>query len=370
MARVAWSIAVVGIAAALGAAAAAEEPPAAWRVEQVGPLVPLPPSLPVRAGGEARVTGVSGITWLGGERYAAVMDNSRSLVLFSVAVDPGGQPQRVMAAEIVPLPEHHDYEDLAAWPPPPATAADAAGCARLFLAEEDTPAVRLLRWPEAQLDGGLRLPRVFRTARPNRGVEAVAADPDGRHVWAANEEALAADGPGPTPATGTVVRIARLEVAGLPQDRRPVARQRAFQVGYAASPPHAFVRLLDHAVYAGVVALVALGDGKLLVVERAGCPGLPPFSNRIELIDTTTATDVSALDGGLAAHPGLMVPKRLLWAGSVSANLEGLCLGPPLVEGRLLLGVTDDGGIALPSALVAFRLLPPGQSREKPLSSP
>jgi hypothetical protein len=119
-----------------------------------------------------------------------------------------------------------------------------------------------------------------------------------------------------------------------------------------------------------VVALVALGDGKLLVVERAGCPGLPPFSNRIELIDTTTATDVSALDGGLAAHPGLMVPKRLLWAGSVSANLEGLCLGPPLVEGRLLLGVTDDGGIALPSALVAFRLLPPGQSREKPLSSP
>lgn len=345
----------ITIAAATASAVAAAEPADApgWRVELAGPLLPLPATLPVRDGGEARVTGVSGITWLGGDRYAAVMDNSRHLMTFAVEVDAAGQPRRITGGEIVPLPVPHDYEDLAAWPPPAPTAIDAAGVRMLLVAEEDTPAVRVCRWPEARLDGGLRLPKVFRGIRPNRGVEAVAADPDGEHVWAANEEALVPDGPGPTPTEGTVVRIVRLDVgpaggAG--------GRQR--QVGYAVAPPHPFVRLLDHPSYAGVVALVALGEGRLLVLERSGCPGLPPFTNRIEWIDTTAAPDVAALDGGLDRHRDRFVKKHLLWAGSVAANLEGLCLGPPLGAGRLLLGVTDDGGIALPSALVGFRLLP------------
>jgi hypothetical protein len=334
-----------------------------WRVELAGPLLPLPATLPLLDGGEVRVTGVSGITWLGGDRYAAVMDNSRYLLTFAVEVDPSGQPQRITAGQIVPLPETHDYEDLAAWPPPGPGTAEATGVSRLFLAEEDTPAVRICRWPDAQLDGGLRLPNVFRSIRPNRGVEAVAADPDGEHVWAANEEALLPDGPAPTPATGTVIRLARLAIA---PDRQPTGR--AFQAGYGVTPPHPFVRLLEHPVYAGVVALVALGDGKLLVLERSGCPGLPPFANRIEWIDTAAAADVSVLDGGLAMHPDRLVAKRTLWTGSVAGNLEGLCLGPPLGQGRLLLGVTDDGGMALPSALAGFRLLPAREGT--PVTSP
>jgi len=226
-----------------------------------------------------------------------------------------------------------------------------AAVTTLFLAEEDTPAVRRCHWPAARLDGGLRLPRVFRQRRPNRGVEAVAADPDGRHVWAANEEALEPDGPPPTETTGTVVRLVRIPINPPAEPGR-----RAFQTGYAVAPPHRFTRLLDQTVYAGVVALVALGEGRLIVLERSGCPGLPPFANRVVLVETSGAPDVAALDGGLAATSGRLARTTTLWTGSIHANLEGLCLGPPVGEGRLLVGVTDDGGLPLPSGVMGFRL--------------
>lgn len=326
--------------------AAGEQP---WRVEPVGSIVPFPPLAPLRGGGEVRVTGVSGITWLGADRFVAVMDNSRHLLTFALDLDPGGRPRAVRAVEGIALAEEHDFEDLAAWPPPAIDGVTAV--TTLFLAEEDTPAVRRCHWSAARLDGGLRLPRVFRQRRPNRGVEAVAADPDGRHVWAANEEALEPDGPPPTETTGTVVRLVRI-----PIDPPAEPGRRAFQTGYAVAPPHRFTRLLDQPVYAGVVALVALGEGRLIVLERSGCPGLPPFANRVVLVETSGAPDVAALDGGLAATSGRLARTTTLWTGSIHANLEGLCLGPPIGEGRLLVGVTDDGGLPLPSGVMGFRL--------------
>lgn len=338
---------VAAVPSARPASAVSEEP--AWHVEPVGEIVPFPPLAPLRGGGEVRVTGVSGITWLGADRFVAVMDNSRHLLTFSLDLDPGCRPRSVRAVEAIALEEEHDFEDLAAWPPPAIDGV--AAVTTLFLAEEDTPAVRRCHWPEARLDGGLRLPRVFQQRRPNRGVEAVAADPDGRHVWAANEEALVPDGPPPTETTGTVVRFVRV-----PIDPPADPGRRAFQTGYAVEPPHRFTRLLDQPVYAGVVALMALGEGRLIVLERSGCPGIPPFANRVVLVDTTGAPDVAALDGGLAATSGRLARKTILWTGSIHANLEGLCLGPPVGDDRLLVGVTDDGGLPLPSGVVGFRL--------------
>jgi len=334
---------------------------AGWRVERLGPLVDLPRTARAADGSEVAVSGVSGITWLGGDRYAAVMDNAPALVRVTVAFGPSGESRAPPVVEALPLGASHDYEDLAAWPPPAEDAADDAVVRRLFIGEEDTPAVRSCHWPTPALDGGLRLPAVFRRRRPNRGVEAVAADPDGVHVWAANEEALETDGPAPTADSGTVVRIVKMPIA-VPAEP---ARQAA-QTAYPVAPPHRFVGVSGIAVHSGVVALVALGSGRLLVLERAGCPGLPPFSNRITLVDTTTAPDVAAIDRDLDRHPDAQVAPVPLWVGTVHANLEGLCLGPPLHPGRLLLGVTDDGGGGLPSALVAFRLLGPEEGTPEP----
>lgn len=334
---------------------------AGWRVERLGPPVDLPRTARASDGSEVAVSGVSGITWLGGDLYAAVMDNTPALVRVTVAFGPSGESRAPPVVEVLPLGASHDYEDLAAWPPPAEDAADDAAVRRLFIGEEDTPAVRSCHWPTPALDGGLRLPAVFRRRRPNRGVEAVAADPDGAHVWAANEEALETDGPAPTADSGTVVRIVKMPVVTPAEPGR-----RAAQTAYPVAPPHRFVGLSGIAVHSGVVALVALGSGRLLVLERAGCPGLPPFSNRLTLVDTTTAPDVAAIERDLDRHPDALVAAVPLWVGTVHANLEGLCLGPPLHPGRLLLGVTDDGGGGLPSALVAFRLFRPGEGTPGP----
>ena len=60
-------------------------------------------------------------------------------------------------------------------------------------------------------------------------------------------------------------------------------------------------------------ALVALGAGRLLVLERSAGPGLPPFASRIHLVDVRDAADVSGVARDLAARPADLVPKRLLW---------------------------------------------------------
>jgi hypothetical protein len=105
------------------------------------------------------------------------------------------------------------------------------------------------------------------------------------------------------------------------------------------------------------VALTGLGDGRLLILERSGCPGLPPFENRMYTVDTTDATDVTASDGALAEHPENHAPKTLLWQDQLGCNLEGLCLGPSLGgERRALLAIADNNGIGTPNLVVGFTL--------------
>jgi hypothetical protein len=52
----------------------------------------------------------------------------------------------------------------------------------------------------------------------------------------------------------------------------------------------------------------------------------------------------------------------LLWADSLGLNLEGLCLGPPLADGRRgLVAIADNGGIGTPNQVVGLELVaPPG----------
>ena len=92
-----------------------------------------------------------------------------------------------------------------------------------------SPTIRAFRLEDGGADGTIAVPEILRGRRANRGLEALALDPDGRHLWTANEEALAADGPAAGAGEGTVVRLVRLPVAG---------RGEAFQAAYRADPPH------------------------------------------------------------------------------------------------------------------------------------
>lgn len=301
--------------------------------------LPLPDAVPDSAGTPVPLTGLSGIAWLGADRYVAVMDNSNRLLRMRLALSAEGAPLAATDFEIVTLPETHDYEDIAPRP---------GGDPGVFVCAEDSPAIRAFRLADGAAVGTVPLPEVFRGRRINRGLEALALDPDHRHLWTANEEALSDDGAAAQPECGTIVRLARLPL---------VPGSMPFQAAYRVDPPHAFIRMLPAAALSGVVALVALGQGRLLVLERSGGPGLPPFENRIYLVDTRGATDVSAVGRGLGDLREPALAKTPLWADSLGLNVEGLCLGPRLgTNHRALVAVADNGGLGTPNHVAGFEL--------------
>jgi hypothetical protein len=339
-------------AAAMAAPAAAS--PEVSSIEVAGSL-----GLPAAVGADGpTVTGLSGITWLGDDQYAAVMDNSDRLLLFRLAIGPTGVPEATSDLRLVTLGEPHDYEDVSDCPPALASRianrrrerGDRVPARVLLVCEEDTPAIRAIDADTGELLGIVPIPPPFSSRRPNRGLESLAVEPDGRVIWTASEEALPADGPAPAEDRGGVVRIARIPVPET-EGASPAA-----QFAYAVDPPHAFARVIAGEPLAGLVALVPLGNGRLLALERAAGPGLPPFENRIALIETAAGRDVASLEGGLANRPADQLAKHRLWKATLGCNLEGLCLGPPLADGRrLLVGVADNGGLGTPNRLLTLR---------------
>ncbi len=308
------------------------------------------------SGQRIAVGGLSGITWLGGDRWAAVMDNSDTFILFDVRLDEEGLPEKVSGMSAVRLPETHDYEDIA----PVA----GAGGRRIFVCDEDTPAIRGFDLDGRPAGNEIRLPGNLSRRRPNRGLEALAADPDGRHLWTATEEAIVGDGPAATAGEGTVVRITRIDTRG--EGARPV------QYAYKVDPPHRFIPIAEGTPRTGVSALVALGGGRLLVLERSGGPGIPPFVNSFYLVETASARNVLGVDARLAEQPATFLGKKLLWTGALGVNLEGISAGRSIAAipaGRVFLGVADNDRMGSPNQLIGFTVVeqpeggPPGPGR-------
>lgn len=315
---------------------------AAPRIRQQGSLS-LPRSFTGPGGTEVSLTGVSGLLRLDDDRYAAVLDNSNSIVLFRLSLNDDGTPVDASDFRLLGLSERHDYEDICPCPPPLADS--------VLVCEEDTPAIHAVSLTSGTLLGDVPIPAALRKPTPNRALESLAADPDLTHIWTATEEGTPADGPQTSDTAGTTVRLTRLVVA----DDGTVGEADAQQFGYPIDPPHGFVRVFGGAPLSGVTALASLGSGRLLVLERSACPGLPPFEARIYLCDTTAARDVSTVEQNLAAHKDGMLTKHLLWKEQTGSNLEGLCLGPDVAGGgRSLLAISDNGGLGTPTQVVGL----------------
>lgn len=346
------------VCTAISQAADSEKPP--FRIVHRGAIT-LPQTALDSSGNEVEITGLSGITWLGHDRYAAIMDNSDKLILFSLKLAHDGTPEEASDIEVVTLAEPHDYEDIAACPEPLQQRIAARRTKQGFpdpgrcvlVCEEDTPAVRAVSLTDGSLLGVIPIPEPFSKLAWQRGLESLDIDADGHHLWTANEEALPADGSPPTADRGTIVRLAKITIP----DPEQKGANEPIQLAYAVDPPHPFVRVFAGKALSGVTAITGLGNGGLLVLERAGCPGLPPFENRIYVVDTRDAADVSLIDRNLASHAEKHVRKVLLWKDQLGCNIEGLCLGPKLRrDTHALVAVADNGAIGTPNQLIGFTL--------------
>lgn len=330
------------------------------RVEFAG-SIRFPDAARAADGTIVTVTGLSGVTWLGNDRWAAAVDNSDQLVMFTLDLAADAAPTAVRDVRVTRLSARHDYEDIAVVPPGlpgPRVPQPGRGAGMalpwLLMCEEDTPAIHRVAATDGMLAGRIAIPDVCSRRRINRGFESLCVDVDGACVWTANEEALADDGPAAAPGAGTVVRLIRL-----PLPAAGAETQRTGQFAYAVDPPHAAVTLVAGRPLSGVVALVALGGGRLLVLERSAVMGLPPFENRIYLVDTSGAEDVSSIGRDLATRTASHVAKRLLWKGGLGCNFEGLGSGPPRAAITPLVAISDNGGLSAPAQLAGFRLFQP-----------
>jgi hypothetical protein len=286
------------------------------------------------ATGDTGASELSGLAYAGGDRYYAVSDSRGRL--FALRIDVERASGRITAAAAEPavrLARGVDLEGIAL-----------AGDDTVVVCDEHGPAIREHRLADGALVRTLPVPAIYRKARFNLGLEAIARS--GAALWIANEEALRGDGPLPTAERGTNVRLQRLDAAG-----RPTGQWAYRTDPYPGAP-------LFGRANSGVTDLLALPGGELLVLERSFSGS--GFRSRIYQVDFAGSSPTGGV-ASLAAAAHSPVGKRLLWdSGTFAANYEGLSLGPALDAGdRSLLLVADDGGAGAPG-LYPLRIELPG----------
>ena len=284
---------------------------------------------------------LSGITFAGGTRYYAVGDNgAKSIWDLSIVLDSA--TGRITSSGVT--------SGISA----PGMGTDAEGIAyriatgSAFVSDEVASTINEFAVPAGTLSGGVGVPAIYAPSnvQSNMGLESLAYGPGG--LWTANEEALVPDGPLSTTSAGSWVRIQRFseQVGG--------GFSTAGQWGYRTDPISALSQLTT-AERSGVVDVLPWSETQLLVLERELGQAVPRFRSRLYLVDTTTASDVSAL---ATINAGGFTPlgKTLLWEDTFAlSNFEGMTFGPTLDDGsRSLLLVSDNGG-GLAQNLYALR---------------
>jgi hypothetical protein len=197
--------------------------------------------------------------------------------------------------------------------------------------------------------------------RHNLSFEGLSFTPKQDAIWLGMESALYQDGPIATTTAGTVARFTKFDRGGKPlaQYAYPVDPIQAVPTGKNADN--------------GVSEILALGDDRLLVLERSGVEGANGIWTlyiRLYAADAGKATDVSGIPA-LAGAQYQPMTKRLVLdlsklpeLGSAALpkidNLEGMSFGPDLPNGHRTLVLVSDNNFNPDqiTQLLAFEVLP------------
>lgn len=281
-----------------------------------------PPAIPV---GE-----YSGISWIGGNRFAVVNDKSKGsgLWTFVIPISDDGAIGEVRAEQ---APANASGE----------SSADTEGVTYLsptgtvLVSRESDQSIR-----EFSLDGKatgrqLAVPAEFARDKiaSNYGFEALTSSAATGLVWTTTEKPLKADEGKNSPRC-----FLRLQSFSIDKF------QPVMQVGYVTEVPtiSASEAGAANAYVFGVPALAALDDGRLLVLEREVY--VPNGSTVMKALNSFTLIKIFLVDP--VRDDSSPLKKELVAQFSTSAlnlaNFEGMCLGPTLKDGsRALLLIAD-----------------------------
>ena len=268
----------------------------------------------------------SGITWLGGDRYAVANDKSPTagFHLMTIRTDSlTGDIIEVRADSFMTCNKPNRDEEGICYVPQTNT---------LFVSGERDGQI-LEYGMDGQLTGRrLDIPDVFATAYANSGFEALTYNAKTRRFWTTSENTLKADGekPGIKRKTANVLRI-----QSFGDDLKPDAQ-------YWYRSDSSAVASTEGKSILGVSGMAALDDGSIIILERE--IRQPPkrigsfVHVKLYVVNPTLQKPGEQLRKQLLTEfrTGINMTKRSF------ANYEGICAGPKLADGRQMLILVAD----------------------------
>lgn len=268
----------------------------------------------------------SGITWLGGDRYAVANDKSTTagFHLMTIRTDSiTGDIIEVRADCFMTSGLPNRDEEGICYVPQTNT---------VFVSGEDDGQIQEYNM-DGQLTGRkLAIPDVFATAYGNGGFEALTYNAKTHRFWTTSENTLKADGEKPN-IKKKIPNMLRLQSFG--DDLLP-AEQYWYKTDSSA------VIWKQGKSTLGVSGLAALDNGNLIILERE----IRQTSNRV---GSFVHVKLYLVDPS-RQQPGELLQKELLTefrtflnvAQRNFANYEGICTGPRLKDGRQVLLLVAD----------------------------
>ena len=268
----------------------------------------------------------SGITWLGDNRYAIVNDKSQTAGFHLMTItldDVTGDIKEVRADTFMTSQQSNRDEEGICYVPQTNT---------VFVSGEADG--RILEYDmSGKLTGRqLHVPEVFGTAYSNGGFEALTYNAATHRFWTTSENTLKADGTKPTIKQKTA-NLLRFQSFG--DDLQP--REQYWYMTDSSAVKH-----VEGKSTLGVSGLAVLDDGQIIVLEREiyrKPKNIGSFVN-VKLYVVNPAQQCA----------GDLLQKQLITEFRTKinitnrsfANYEGICIGPRLKDGRILLLLVAD----------------------------
>lgn len=263
----------------------------------------------------------SGITWMGGSKFAVANDKSPTTGFYLMTIDTDNITGELLSVHLdtfLTCGQPTRDEEGICYMPQNQT---------IFVSGEKDQ--EILEFDlQGQLTGRkLNIPEIFKTAYSNRGFEALTYQPVTHRFWTTSENTLQADGEKPTIDKKIKNRL-RLQSFG--DDLQPKEQ-------YWYETDSAIVKKRKGTSIMGVGGLAALDDGRIVVLEREMY-----FPKK--QIGSYCLVKLYVVDPG-KHQPGEVLSKTLLTTFRTRfnltrrnfANYEGICVGPKLADGRQLL---------------------------------